>query len=282
MADTIEETAEEKAYFEQQKAPAEAPTETPAAPEAEAPEAEVTEGEQPVTEERKPPAAIPYGAFKAEKDRRKALERDLAKLTGRVETLQSLAQRDGPQQAQEKPIVDDPLGELEKQRQWRQSQEQERRQNQALAELGSIYRSEAEKYAEEQPDFYEAQAHFNTNLVKELRLLGHQPHVAEKMATEIEAAAAQVALRDGVSPAERVYQLAQMRGYAKKAAASNINAEARMAMVEQGQKAAKSLANGKASTAKPTAVESLLSMSDEEFDKATEGKKWKQLLGAAR
>ncbi len=126
------------------------------------------------------------------------------------------------------------------------------------------------RFAQDAPDYQAASEFLRTSRAQELSAFGlDQFRVRQILAAE-KLQLAHAALQQGRNPAEIVYALAKMRGYAPKAPAAQAAAggegeAAKLARIAKGQEAGASL--GAASGAAPgkTGIEALLAMSDAEF-----------------
>ncbi len=134
-------------------------------------------------------------------------------------------------------------------------------------ELIDAYKVDAAQFASKTPDFMPAYEHLLASRSQELIALGHDTHQAvHKALLDDEFAIAQMALASRRSPAEVIYALAKLRGYAPKAATGGAAAD-KLAKIAEGQQANKSFAaaGGGTGDADMTA-EALLKMPMDEFE----------------
>lgn len=246
---------------------------------------------------------VRHGAFHKERMQRKALEQQLAERNrvlaereqafARVdERLKLLSEAMQPRQEQveQKPDPEtDPIGAiryLEKRLAQAEGKATEavkmteaERADQSLAQT---YRSDAMRFSQSQKDFGAAYSFLLQGRDAELQAYG-MTDPAERMRTihEEEKGLVARAMKDGASPAERLYALAKARGYALKEPEpkpSEVNDKAREVMADKldsvsdkidtiarGQAAAKSLSNAGGSPSDSLSAESLANMSEEEF-----------------
>lgn len=86
-------------------------------------------------------------------------------------------------------------------------------------ELQSNYQRDARRFAEQNPDFAQAYVHLIRNRLAELEAYGvTDPGERDRMVLAEERDLVARALRDGASPAERIFNLAKGRGYTRQAA----------------------------------------------------------------
>ena len=319
---TPEEQAAFDAYASGQDAPqeaagsAEGPSGADAAPEAAAPapEAAAAPGEvvDPDAEadgsaEENKGKFVRHGAFHQERERRKALEREVTELREkhargdeRLRLLTEAAQRSAapaaapaasaePEKAPdpdddifgyarylEKQIADIRTGQTqltEAQKHAQESRAAETQRNETL----NTYRADVQRVMAAEPAFAEAYNHLFAGRVAEMKLFGMSDTDALKAAHDDEFALVQSAIQGGRSPAEIVLQMAKARGFAPKAAEPAPEAQPaaptetpaeRATRIEAGQRIGKSLSSAGGAPAGELTFEMLASMSEAEFEKA--------------
>lgn len=283
--DPTELSPEEEAYFE-------------ARGEAEMPEVEpvveVEKEPEPVAEkEPEKPKLIPVEVLQEERRERQALARQIQEREQefiRVQTrLEALQEALNPKVEPPK-YEEDPIGALKHEidqtargyQELQRAEQQRAQQAQAIAhmeQLRAFGKSQAEAYAEKQPDFWDAYTAMQVIKEAELRAIGHTDDAQiRQWINEYEASIIEKAAKDGVNPAERLYSMAKAYGYAPKQAVKDV-AEKKLETIAAGQNASKSLgaAGGTAPPAKLT-LEALKDMSDEEFERATSNiEAWRRL-----
>lgn len=289
-------TPEEQKYFDTQGA--DAPEEILAETSEEADEQ--TEAREPAAkdeqvegEKEKVEKVVPYGALHEERMRRKELQERLeqeaekrAKMEARFEEFQKRFQVQ-----EEVPDFDnDPANHLKHElgatkeeiaqlRQWREQQEQAAKASEQERQFLAAYKSSASQFMEQNKDFADAYKHWYSDVMAELQEAGWtDPAQMRAQAEQWERGIAMKAMQDGVNPAERLYKLAQKRGY-KRADQSAVDDAARaLDPIAKGQKAAKSLSGGGGEAPKKTTLESLAQLDDDEFEQiAGDPKKWAKL-----
>lgn len=196
---------------------------------------------------------VPHGALHEERMRRKELQAEIERIREeskqQSQMMQQVLAQLKQKQEPEPTLDDDPVAyfqhENEKLRQKLESlgQTVEQRQEQdtqaqQINNLVSAYRKSAQSFAETTPDFTDAYTHLVTLRANELKALGHDPSEIEMVLQREEMGLAASALQQGVNPAERIYELAKVRGYKKAEANTEANTE-KIKTLEKGVKAAK-------------------------------------------
>lgn len=254
--------------------------------EAEAVQSEV-KAEAPKEEEQKDEKVVPYGALHEERQLRKEaraeaneLREKMARMEEKFSTFQEVLKPKEP----EVSFEDDPAEYLRKEAErtnqtleqlQRQQQEAVQRQQAAAQnqQFISRYQTTAQQYAEANPDFHDAYNHLVEGRVKEHMLAGGmERNEAIQLAQREEQAIVARAFEQGENPAEKLVELAQLRGWTKQAQSAKVD---KVAQVEKGQKAAKTISKGGQPEGKLT-LEALADMEGDEFDKA-----WEKLIGPA-
>lgn len=333
-------TAEEQAMFDAyergEDAPAApagggeaapAPEAAPAAPEAAAaaPDAVAAPGdvvdpeaEEGSAEENKG-KFVRHGAFHQERERRKAVERELAEYREKFargderlrllsEAMQKAPQAPAAAQAAPEPeAVPDPnedifgyVKHLEKQladvrsghQQMTEAQKKQAEEDRAETETREIvgsYQRDIQRYAAAEPAFADAYQYLVQGRVAELKLYGLDDRQAIAQANADELAFVRSAVQRGVSPAEQAFALAKARGFVAKAPepaappapAAETPAE-RQARLAAGQAASKSLSGAGGGPAGEITLEMLATMSEADFEKfaAKNPGKLEALMGA--
>ncbi len=285
--------------------------------EAEAPAAEpVKEPELALEpEEHEEPAIDPktgkervvnYGALHAERQKRKTAEaeaskgrEEVAKLMGRFETLQQLAQRSQqpkPEAPAEVPDINiDPVGHFQALYQqsqqkiadidkWRQSQEANATAMNNVQQLGRIAQQSEAEFTKTTPDYPEAFQYVRNQRDQELQDMGYTDKGQREQILQTDALqiAAQ-ALQANKSPAEVVYKVAKARGFQGKAAAPVKAADApdakKIATIAKGQAANTSLGQVGGNSIPEFSAENIAKMSDSEFEKWATDENWRKMMG---
>jgi len=119
-----------------------------------------------------------------------------------------------------------------------------------------------------QADFGEAYQFLLQGRDAELQAYGvADPAERVRLISEEERGLVQRAIKDGVSPSERVYNLAKARGYAKKEPKPEPEKTTeQIDTIARGQAAAKTLSSAGGSPAEVLNAEALANMSEEEFE----------------
>ena len=222
-------------------------------------------------------------AFKTELHKRKEIEAQQAAKTAELqkemeELKKALYQKQIAEQkiepAEEIPDPEtDPLGyhnykiaQLEKtvyqQNQYlKQKYEQENRV-QSQTQFINAYKQSAQQFSEQAPDFKEAYDFLIKARIEEHKAAGYTKEQADALVVEEEMALVSKAYQDKVNPAERIYNLSKIRGYAGKQQSiksKNLN------NIEKGIKNSKSLQSGGLPEDRPVG-DNIDDMSFEEFE----------------
>lgn len=284
MSDNTESIAiaGEQAYFESQ---GETPIESAAAPEEGETAAEPAEGLQ--EPEQQPDAhqkTVPLAALHEERKRIKELRRELdqtKELTrlGTERLNQLLAAMQQPQQKQELPDAQtDPVAHfdarlrqqqelLDRQNEVIQRAQQERAQQEQLMRLQSHVNAQEREFVAEKPDYMDAVNHLRNADVRALMAIGHDEATAAQIVHQNFIGLAAQLANQGANLPERVYALAQAKGYQPKQATPDA-AQQRIATAQKGVAASRSLGSG-AGTVNNLTLEALANMPAEEFAAAT-------------
>ena len=307
----VEETAgltdAEKAYFESGgESPIEAEPEPAPDPEPQA-QAEPQEGQQspePQANQQQDENSrnVPYGALREERERRKALEQQLAQLNGKWQTVeQRLAALQGinqpQQQRPEAPKIPDPEEDFIEATRWTQQQivEMQRRQQQQMTnaqraqqaqqfqgQVMNAWSQRARQAAQQSPEFADAYRFATTSRFRELIASGVPEHQARQQAQRDEFNFVAQSMQQGRDPAQSLMAIAQARGWQPKpasgepaqAAPAAANAQQntpaqpqRLDTVAKGMQANKSLSGVGSSTSGRGSLgaKDLAEMSDDDF-----------------
>lgn len=248
---------------------AEQPSEEPVA---EAPKEEAKE-EAP----KKDPSerTVPHGALHEERERRKAADREnqalrqqQAVMADRYQQLMAAIQQSQQPQIPSKDVdplanIDGRLAQAEQQAQQFQRELHEGRQREAAQRqqqaFGAYVAAQEAAFAKETPDYKDALEFAKESRIKELEAAGYAPNQVAFIVNRDAAAIAWDAIQMGKNPAEAIYAIAQSRGYTKKAPAQE-----KVATLQKGTQAAKTLGNGTGPAGLPT-MEQVANMDEDEF-----------------
>lgn len=287
------ETPEEKVFFENRGSVPEPKPEPKPEPVAEAPKAAEP---APVAEQPKPAEqkTVPLAALMEE---RRQFQEKLDRAMGRFEQLQAMLQ---PKQEPQEPLP------IEKRVEQIESHAQQQAFLEQLRGFGSRHAAE---FAKQTPDFFDGYNHLRTSRANQLMESG-QVRSAEELNMRIqqeEAGILQLCAQMNVDPAAFMYNLARSAGYQvvapttppaetnnaiREAAATPRDpetgkfvpkaptAEEKIKIQAEGMSRAENPVNkAGAGVPGPIDVKAIMNMDDDEFDKATQGKNWKKLMG---
>lgn len=273
--------------------PVSEPREQPAAEPSNLPEGETPE---PRDEGEK---KVPHEALNAAREQQKALRKELEERTKREAVLEDRLNRLAEmfQKQQEPPPAPpnyetDPAGYLRYQQEQSgksldelRQQFQQDREARAYAEQTAHVQRELDAdeavFRQETPDYDKAADWMYKARDLELKEVWGIEDPAQRHAQIRQdfLAHVQACKRIGQSPARGIYAIAKQRGFSSEAQATG--SEDKIAMLEKGQAAARSLSGAGGKAPARASLESLASMSDEEFRAATSGKNWAKLFGKA-
>ena len=285
-------TPRENAYFESKgqtlpDAPpppaTEAPSETP-------PQETTTAEPQP----REPAKTVPISALHEERTARQDLERKFREIeleNARWRERAEIVARATQQQERPPPKPEEDifgalnhtgrrLEQVEKMLQDNQrTQQQDAQHNQVV----NAYVADAQRVARDKPDFADAYTHLLETRDRELQAMGYtDPIMRQKARQNDEFTVVTIAMQNGISPAEAIYNLAVARGFQAGKAKNGNGAADKLATVKQGQEANRSLsAAGGTAGAEEMSAERLLKMPLDEFEAWTNKnpRKARQLMG---
>jgi hypothetical protein len=223
---------------------------------------------------------VPYGALHEEREKRKELQRELqanAEKTRRMEEALERFQAQINQPAQKQPdFNDDPIEALKYQQEelrkrteatndFLRQQALDSQRQQAQIEFVNKYQQSAQAYTKENPDFKTAYGFLVENTKAELRAAGYNEDEVSRALIMREAEVVAKAYQDGVNPGERIYKLAQSRGYRTPVAETQqpSNAEQKIEIAKKGVEMSKSLDGGNPPPSKMT-YEKLASLDDDD------------------
>lgn len=253
------------------------------------------EGQQAEQQEQKPDTrTVPLAALHEERQKRREIQQEIQRLREdqqRRDTVleQRLATLAQAKQAEQTPsFEEDPAGHLrhgqaqiqqglqlqqQQMAQWHQQQQQEA----AFRNLTNAVMSHEAQFVAQAPDYADAVKYLHNQIAAEIVADGADPeHANQEASNRLKLLAYQKA-QQGQNPAESAYRIAQARGYSKKTAEQT--PAQRLESQQKGVSVAKSLGNGGSSSQNKLSIETLASMSDEEFAEATAGNKWNKLMG---
>jgi hypothetical protein len=268
-----------------------------AEPETEEPETGEDEGPEGEAEGNKG-QYVRREALRQERERRKGLQKELAearearaRLDERLRIFSEASQRAAPKPAEpqaEPEKVPNPeedifgyarhlQAKLDKLEGGLSQRDEQARQREAGEAVLSSYKQDAQRFAQAEPSFPEAYNHLYRSRAQELQYAGMtNPQEIMQAIARDEFEIAQQAIRDGVSPAQRIYEIAKARGFAPKAPEPTLEpkpvaetAAEKATRAQAGQNGpGRSLSSvgGKPAGSMPT-VEELANMSEEDFNR---------------
>jgi hypothetical protein len=199
-------------------------------------------------------------AMQEEREMRKDWQRQAQMERERVQQMeQQLSQISARFQQAQQPAPpswdEDPLGAMRyeterlKQVQTYQLQVEQQRMQQAQMQQAqqqflNAYKNDATQFMQTKaPDFVDAYNHLVAGRLEEYAKAGYNQHQAQQLLVEDEMAIASKAYQDGVNPAERLYEVAKLRGYQAKVRAIDNQAQHKVQSIENLKNASMSLSN---------------------------------------
>lgn len=225
-------------------------------------------------------------ALTEERERRKELQRERQELVQQKQKMEEAFQRflESQQQKTLEPSFDDDpieatrykLSQHEQALQQFQQAEVYRQQQaemtRAQQEFANHYQMSAYEFSQKQPDFKDAYQYLMQQRLSEYTAAGYKQEEANRLLIEDELAIASRAFQDNASPAERIFNLAKLRGYQ----GAQPNAESKINQIQKTVSASKSLGNTSGKTTKGFSLEALASLSKEELDEVV-NKEWDKI-----
>lgn len=282
MDDTPEvmtESPEEKAFFEQQGAE----TVTVEKTEPELP----LETEEPAkAEESKKPEHVPLATYLEERNEWK---RKFGTQEQRLAKLQDLINAQFGPKPPEQEVINpetDPIKAIQNLAQELETLKEEKKlvgEVQAIAQFGQ---RQAQAFAQEKPDFYDAYNHLRQARANQLLETGtvQSPQELNNTVLREEQDILKMCARMQIDPARFMYNLAMTAGYTPQQAQQQTvqapSQEEKIKIQSQGQQRAAATASKMSSgSGGPIDLKALVNLSEEEFDKATSGSNWKKIMG---
>lgn len=220
---------------------------------------------------------VPYNALHEERMLRKKERERNKELEERVQQgerrLAELAEKfkPAPPKFEENPAahlkhqldtVQSKLAETEKFKEEHQQQLAEQRKQQEFIET---YRAKAADFTQTTPDFMEGYNFLRKARFDELKEAGYKPEKIHQILINEEKMIVEDAFNDEENPAERLYKMAKVRGYAKEKSQEQKQIET----VQKGLEASQTLSKG-GGASKGLSMQALAEMSEEEFNKLDE------------
>lgn len=240
------------------------------------------------------PTMVPYGALREERDRRQALEGQIAAQTSQIarleETFQQVLQRaqsigQTPEQVPDFDLDPDAYTKykletieqkLTADEQHRQKAAEDQQKNQQAQQFLNMYSTAAREFAQKTPDAQQAYNYIITAMDNDLRLRGFlDPSERSQVLEREEEQIVYRAFQQGANPAQRIYELATARGY-KRA----VTEKDKLDRIAKTQDATSSLANVSGEgRAPPVTLARLAELDGDEFDQAFEKARKSGALG---
>src|SRR6185312_1412787 len=252
---------------EPETAPEPAPV-VEAAPEA-APKAEEPKAAEPPPKVEDEPKFVPLAALKEERIKRQEAEKRAEERQNLLEErLKLLAERIKPKDEPKAPTVEENPIEVLKQTQQQLQQVQQLQVHQAQRlQFANHVAAQVNSFKGQTPDYDAAYKFAVESTRQELRARGFPEEQIPAILENGEFQLAQEALQRGKNPGQHFYEFAQARGYRKPEPAPPQVAPVpdKLATIEKGQQAARSLGSMGGGAAPKKTLETLISMSEAEI-----------------
>jgi hypothetical protein len=230
-------------------------------------------------------------AMHEERERRKQIEAELRDTKIRMQRMEEIWHKMQTQaQGQNQPAIEipdyeqDPMGHLrvkqalqeqylQQQAEYLQQQYQRAQLEYQKKQLLQKYATDAQIFKQQTPDFLDAYKFLFESRKKEYLAARFSLDKTNELIEEDELAIAINAYEQNVNPAEIIYAIAKERGYRPAAQQqtqttnTQATAEQKIAQVQKGLQASKSLSYAGGKTQTPLSLEALAEMDDESFDK---------------
>jgi len=235
-----------------------------------------------------------------ERIKRKEVQKQIEQLTKENEQLRntftqivSSSQKDAKEQAPS--FEDDPIGALKHENEqlkkqfselsnFRDQTIQERDLSRKEQMFMQSYRGHVQEFTQSNPDFHDAYQFLLQNRKAEYEMAGYSENDVNQLLHEDEAAIVANAMKNERNPAETIYQLAKLRGYAVKANQKNHESdkqtkikenEKKIHNLERGMAASRSInAAGGSNARNNLTLEDVADMSEDEIGSVD----WEQLM----
>ena len=202
------------------------------------------------------------------------IEQNLRQIMEKVNAVpqQQAADEPAPPDSEEDPIaytqyqLDKLNKQVTDQQRYLQEQNQRNQTQQQYKQFIDVYTESAKEFATGTPDFNNAYQFLNDHRMNEYLESGYDKKQATEFLREDEMAIVAKAYKEGINPAERIYNIAKYRGYANKPVAAA--PPPKLDRIERGIKASKSLgSSGAMNTNTGFSIDSIDTMDFTEFDK---------------
>lgn len=189
---------------------------------------------------------VPYGAVAEERGKRKTVEEQLRAANEELAKLRANPVQPPAPKPEEQGI--DPLADIEQLKQWKADREKQERETAERTAFSNHVQALEREYVAKNPDYPEAVQYLKEFRERQMRAVGlSDQQIAYALAQEAHDTARHAVMTEQ-SPAEVFHALAKASGWTPKsaqpAAPPKPAAEERLAVIEQGQKAAKSMSTG--------------------------------------
>lgn len=242
------------------------------------PTAQASTPEKPA--EPKEEKTVSLSALHEERQRRKELQAQIAKMEERFEAFRQSLEK--PKEAPAPSYEEDPGAHLlhevgtvkktaEELRAWREQQEQASIQDQTIRQWAQRFNATEQAFSQDHPDYNDAASYLRNSRLREYKVLGWSEPQAQQALINETIQIGMYAESQGKNPAEVFYTLARDRGYQPKSPEQSAST---LEKLKKNVERTSTLGPGGKSNAAPSLAD-IAAMDDDEFDKATEN--WAKL-----
>ncbi len=255
------------------------------------PAPEVENAPPPQQDTEKERRMVEYGALQEERGLRKELQGRMQKMESAFQMMIQKQMEQSQPRHQIPSYEEDPIEHLRQKQevlnnyvaQDYQTKQQQAQQQQQQAEVQKNYHdlkqkctADATAYIGKNPEYTDAYKYLFENRLAEYKASGYSDQQAQQLLVEDEMAIAVQAYNQNANPAERIHQIAKMRGFKPQTAQSGD----KMKTMQKGMEASRSLGSGGGkSPSTGLSLEQLSQMDPDELrETLADEKKWAKIM----
>ena len=244
-------------------------------------QAEESQPEPPPAETPQPERVVPLAALHEERERRRDLQNQISRMEGRFHQVMDRFNNPPTPEPQVPDYDENPAEHLrhraeQAERQIseinhaRQAQGQYAAQQQQVAQTAQYLQQQESSFRANNPDYDNAAEFLRQSRINEYKILGLDDAAAAAAVVQEALQLTAQTSQSGRNPAEHFYELAKLRGYRK--------TEATQSVADLKDRVEQSTSLGASgATTRQTTLADLAAVSDDEFDKLTDGAAWERL-----
>ncbi len=232
------------------------------------------DGDEPAAREG---GQVPHSALHSERERRKTAEAEAKRFREQLDAIATMRQQVASRQPEPLPPQDDPaqvehlrqrLAQMEQQQtRFAQDADNQRLDQAESQQLQAAIASSESEFRSAQPDYDDAVQYVIEARARELQLHGLNAVEVQQAVAEEAQDIVRSAIRQGRSPAEMAYQIAQSRGYrpATPQQQPQGSAAATIAAIAAAKSQGRSLGQASGTTPQTVNADTIAAMTDDEF-----------------